>query len=160
MKCRIRKTLMTLLGFGSFAACDGPDMYGCPPVIHAPEYGVPYAEYVFNLEIVDSQINPIEGIRVSIVERGERLVWDSSTEAHEEEYCDTLGVGMSGPDGRMQCLVVAHMGEFDDRHEIACDDVDGPAGGGEYESKSVKVIGAEGQYRLEMQIGMHKKDNQ
>ena len=131
MKSRISKFLMALLGFGAFSSCGGgPDMYGCPP-IHAPEYGCPYAEYNFDVDIVDSENDaPIEGIRVSVIEE------------YSEEYTDTLAVGLTQADGKVQ-LQVGRMPT--DKHTLVADDVDGEANGS-FDSASVIVTTSESDY--------------
>lgn len=129
MKSKILKFLMVALGFGAYTSCDGPDMYGCP--MPAPEYGCPYAEYNFNVDVVDSENDaPIEGIRVSVIEK------------YSEQYTDTLAVGLTQPNGKVR-LQVGRMPT--DKHTLVADDVDGEANGA-FDSASVVVTTSESDY--------------
>lgn len=129
MKSKILKFLMVALGFGTYTSCDGPDMYGCP--MPAPEYGCPYAEYNFDVDVVDSDNDaPIEGIRVSVIEK------------YSEQYTDTLAVGLTQPDGKVR-LQVGRMPT--DKHTLVADDVDGEANGS-FDSASVVVSTSESDY--------------
>ncbi len=123
MKSKILKFLMVTLGFGAYTSCDGPDMYGCP--MPAPEYGCPYAEYLFNAEVKDGETDtPIKGIRVSVIEK------------HSEQFTDTLAVGLTQADGKVR-LQVGRMPT--DKHTLVADDVDGEANGGKYNSTSTVI---------------------
>ena len=129
MKSKILKFLMVALGFGAYTSCDGPDMYGCP--MPAPEYGCPYAEYNFDVDVVDSENDaPIEGIRVSVIEK------------YSEQYTDTLAVGLTQSDGKVR-LQVGRMPT--DKHTLVADDVDGEANGA-FDSASVVVTTSESDY--------------
>lgn len=130
MKSKILKFLMALLGFGAFSSCGGgPDMYGCP--MPAPEYGCPYAEYNFNVDVVNSENDaPIEGIRVSVIEQ------------YNEQFTDTLAVGLTQPDGKVH-LQVGRMPT--DKHTLVADDVDGEANGA-FDSASVVVTTSDSDY--------------
>ena len=47
LKCRILRGMLSVLGFGSMAACTPPDMYGPDPTNVLLMYGPsPYVEYV------------------------------------------------------------------------------------------------------------------
>jgi len=125
MKSKLLKFLMVALGFGAYTSCDGPDMYGCP--MPAPEYGCPYAEYNFDVDIVDSENDaPIEGIRVSVVQR---------YITNELNNVDTLATGLTSAEGKVRL----QYGSFPtNQHELVADDIDG-AENGSYDSASVVV---------------------
>lgn len=124
MKQRIQQILMALLGFAGYTACSSVDMYGCPPP--APEYGCPFAEYVVNAEIKDSETDsPIEGIRVSVVNRYEG-----------SRYVDTLATGLTSANGKA-LLQFSNLPQTS--HEVVADDIDGEANGGDYNSASTTV---------------------
>lgn len=136
MKNRLIQKIFALLGFSAMATgCESIDdiiggqvcMYGCPN-----------ADYVFNAEASDKDSNePIEGIRVAVVERGERQYWDSETGmATYEPYCDTLAVGTTQADGKLQ---LSYNGFPTNKHEVVFDDVDGAENGGNYASAAVVV---------------------
>lgn len=130
MKSKLLKFLMAALGFAGYTACDGPDMYGCPPV-SAPEYGCPYAEYMFDIGVADSENDmPIEGIRVSAIQR------------IDESYTDTLARGTTSAEGKVRL-------EFEafptNKHELVADDIDG-ADNGSYDSASVIITTSQDEY--------------
>lgn len=121
---------MALLGFAGYTACSSTDMYGCPTndqPFPAPEYGCPYAEYIFNAEVKDGETDtPIEGIRVSAVQR---------YLTNELDNIDTLATGLTSADGKVRL----QYGCFPtDQHELVADDIDG-AKNGEYNSISTTV---------------------
>lgn len=133
MKSKLLKFLMALLGFGAFSSCGGgPDMYGCP--MPAPEYGCPYAEYNFDVDVVDSENDaPIEGIRVSVVQR---------YITNELNNVDTLATGLTSAEGKVRL----QYGSFPtNQHELVADDVDGEANGA-FDSASVVVTTSESDY--------------
>jgi putative lipoprotein (rSAM/lipoprotein system) len=146
MKSKIFRLLMVALGFGAYTSCDGPDMYGCP--MPAPEYGCPYAEYNFDVDVVDSENDaPIEGIRVSVIEK------------YSEQHTDTLAVGLTQPNGKVR-LQVGRIPT--DKHTLVADDVDSEANGS-FDSASVVVNTNgdgpwyEGQATEEVTIKLNKK---
>lgn len=152
MKSKLLKFLMVALGFGAYTSCDGPDMYGCP--MPAPEYGCPYAEYNFDVDVIDSENDaPIEGIRVSVIEK------------YSEQFTDTLAVGLTQPNGKVR-LQVGRMPT--DKHTLVADDIDGEENGA-YDSASVIITtpqdgytGGEGWYEgqstEEITIKLNKKN--
>lgn len=101
-------------------------------------YGCPSADYVFNVEVEDLESgDPIEGIRVSAVERGTRERWDSEAgSSYAENYIDTIAVGTTSADGK---LMLQYNYFPVNKHEIVADDIDGEANGGEYNSSSVEL---------------------
>ena len=103
------------LGFKSLTACD-TDIWN-----ETPEYGTPYAEYEVKGRVSDSEGTPISGIKVSMGEEGSL---DS--------------VAVTDADGRFH---VIH-GTFpfrDNTFDIQFTDIDGEAGGGLFEEKTVTV---------------------
>lgn len=137
MKTKLYRLLLALLGFAGFESCDGPDMYGCPP-IPAPEYGCPSATFLFNATAHDQLSDePIKQIRVSVLERGRYSYWDKETGTNQyKEYCDTLAQGYTNAEGNVLLLV---QGTSLTTHEIAFDDIDGEQNGGDYASTNVVV---------------------
>ena len=97
--------LLTLLGFGA-VSCEES---GLGDGGNLNEYGTPYASYRINARVVDSEGNPIGGIKVE----GQ----------HGEEY------GVSDTDGNVNC-------EHRDSSlaNIIFRDVDGLENGGEFEN--------------------------
>lgn len=141
------KTLLSgalvLLGF---SACS-KDEVGETPV----EYGSPSADYRVIGEVSDEEGNPLEGIRV-IVEKYPNMA--------DTVYTDAKGVFQTEN---------IHSGGFY-IHDVAFDDVDGEAGGGEFESVKVPIEDFErkkikegegwynGEYELSTKVQMKKKD--
>ncbi len=136
MKSKLLKFLMVALGFGAYTSCDSPDMYGCPtpPPRPAPEYGCPYAEYNFDVDIVDSENDaPIEGIRVSAVQR---------YITNDLNNVDTLATGLTSAEGKVRL----QFGAFPtDKHELVADDIDGEENGA-YDSASVIITIPQDEY--------------
>ena len=131
MKRSLVSKLLMLLGFTTVATACDPDkfwggqapMYGSP--FPAPEYGCPYAEFIFNAEVKDGETDtPIEGIRVSVVQR------------YDENYTDTLSMGLTAADGKVK---LQFGGYPTNEHEIVADDIDGEANGGDYNSVSTTI---------------------
>lgn len=131
MKSRVLKSLISLLGFGSFVACDySPDMYGCPP-IHAPEYGCPYVEYSVDISVSDEDTQaPIKDIKVSLM--GRQISDDGGS-----DIVDTLAIGQTDTDGKAN-IVGGGPVEYD-RYFLTVEDIDGEANGGLYESEVVAL---------------------
>lgn len=133
MKSKVVKWLLGVLGFSSMAtSCETIE-----DIIRGPVamYGCPSADYVFNVDIVDNESDaPIEGIRVSAIEKIEYQYWDSETGmATYETRTDTLARGITDANGK----VVLNVNSFPrDKHTIAADDVDGTENGN-YTSSSV-----------------------
>lgn len=153
MKNKFVRWILGLLGFSTVAnSCDvvddilgfGTAMYGCPS-----------ADYVFNTEVEDAATEEaIKGIRVSVIERGERQYWDSETGiAYYEPYIDTLASGYTLEDGTVSLSVNSFP---TNEHEIAFDDVDGPANGGEYSSANVNVAVSNEDYKNPGESGWYK----
>ncbi len=136
MKNRFVKWLFGVLGFSSVAtSCETIEVIFRGPAVM---YGCPSADYVFNVEVEDLESgNPIEGARVSAVERGTREMWDGETgTSYPENYIDTLAVGITSAEGK----VTLKYNNFPvNKHEIVADDIDGEANGGEYNSSSVEL---------------------
>lgn len=136
MNCKFVRWILGILGFSTAAtSCEliedvvlAPAMYGCPS-----------ADYVFNVEIEDMEGDtPINGVRVSVVERGQRQYWNSELGIdYYEPYIDTLAVGVTAQDGK---VMLKYNGFPRDKHEIVADDVDGAENGGNYASASVEVL--------------------
>lgn len=145
MKTKVLQKLFALLGFSAVAnSCELIDGIGGGGMVCM--YGCPSAYYVFNAEVSDKDSDePIEGIRVSVLERGQRQYWDSETGmATYEPYCDTLAVEHTGADGK----TTLHIMQFPtENHEVVFDDVDGAENGGEYASAAVKVITEDDDYK-------------
>lgn len=137
MKNRFILKLLGLLGFSTVAtSCELIDDIGGGGMVCM--YGCPSADYVFNVDVADKESNtPIEGIRVSVVDRGVREYWNSETGTTEPKpYCDTLVVGTTGADGK---LLLNYNGFPAYSHELAFDDVDGQENGGLYASASTTI---------------------
>ena len=136
MNSKLIRWILGVLGFSTVAtSCELIEEIGGGGAVCM--YGCPSADYVFNVEVEDVESGaPIEGIRVSAVERGERQYWDSETGiAQYETYTDTLASGLTTADGK----VVLRYGTFPrDEHEIVADDIDGAANG-DYSSTSVEI---------------------
>ncbi len=89
MKVWVKSLIGSLLALLGFQSCEpstifeGPDMYGPGPV----EYGCPTAVFKFKGEASDELGNPIPGIRIAVLPRGE-----------QDEYAerDTLFTGTDG----------------------------------------------------------------
>lgn len=144
--------MLGVLGFSSVAtSCDTiEDIFRGPVAM----YGCPSADYVFNVEVEDLESgDPIEGIRVSAVERGERQYWDSETGmAYYESYTDTLAVGTTSADGK----VMLRYNTFPrNEHEIVADDVDGTENG-DYASAAVGVTIDSDDYKDEGENGWYQ----
>ena len=141
------KTLLSgalvLLGF---SACSKDEVDETPVA-----YGSPSVDYRVIGEVSDEEGNPLEGIRV-IVEKNFRMA--------DTVYTDTKGVFQTEN---------IHSGGFY-IHDVAFDDVDGEAGGGEFESVKVPIEDFErkkikegeglynGEYELSNKVQMKKKD--
>lgn len=134
MNFKFFKWALGVLGFSTVAtSCEVIDDIGRGPVAM---YGCPSADYVFNVEIEDIENGrPIEGIRVSAVERGEREHWDESGNYYTVPYIDTLAVGRTSDIGR---VTLSYNVFPRDKHEIVADDIDG-AENGDYSSTSVEI---------------------
>lgn len=134
MNCKLIRWLLGILGFSTVAtSCEVIDNIGGGGMVCM--YGTPSADYVFNVDIVDSENDtPIEGIRVSALEKIERQYWDSETGmATYETITDTLAVGTTDASGK----VILNVNSFpSDKHTIVADDVDGEANG-KFDSASV-----------------------
>lgn len=134
MNCKLIRWILGILGFSTVAtSCEVIDNIGGGGNIAM--YGCPSADYVFNVDIVDSENdNTIEGIRVSAIEKIERQYWDSETGmATYETITDTLAVGTTDASGK----VVLNVNSFPrDKHTIVADDVDGEANG-KFDSASI-----------------------
>lgn len=134
MNCKLIRWILGILGFSTVAtSCEVIDEIGGGGNLCM--YGCPSADYVFNVDIVDSENDsPIEGIRVSALEKIERQYWDSETGmATYETITDTLAVGTTDANGK----VVLNVNSFPrDKHTIVADDVDGEANG-KFDSASV-----------------------
>lgn len=143
------KTLLSgalvLLGF-SACSKDTVDGGGETPV----EYGSPYANYRVMGEVSDEEGNPLEGIRV-IVQKHPLMADTVYTDAEGVFQTDKIKSG----------LLYAH--------DVAFDDVDGEAGGGEFESAQIPIEDFEskkieegegwynGEYELSTKVQMKKK---
>ena len=159
MKRRANQALMALLGFGAFTACNMKSMYGCPPTPLPPaEYGCPYAEYNFNVDVVDGeQDTPIEGVRVSVINK------------YNEQFTDTLVVAQTDAKGKAMLSIE---GETYSNHTLAIDDIDGEDNGGEYNSTTVTVstdsdnyVGGDGNWNIgtathNVKVALSKKGEQ
>ena len=133
-----------LLGF---SACSKDTVDGEEPLC---EYGSPYANYRVMGEVSDEEGNPLEGIRV-IVEKNSHMA--------DTVYTDTKGV--------FQTENINSVGFY--IHDVAFDDVDGEAGGGEFESAQIPIEDFEskkieegegwynGEYELSTKVQMKKK---
>ncbi len=134
MNCKLIRWILGILGFSTVAtSCELIDEIGGGGMVCM--YGTPSADYVFNVDIVDSENDsPIEGIRVSAIEKIEHQYWDSETGmATYETITDTLAVGTTDANGK----VVLNVNSFpSDKHTIVADDVDGEANG-KFDSASV-----------------------
>ena len=125
MSSKITKTLISLLGFGSFTACgDSPDMYGCPPV-HAPEYGCPWVEYTVDITVSDKESKtPIKDIKVSLMgifEEGDHAV---------------LATSQTDAEGKAS-VIGGSYNEYDPYCFVTVEDIDGEENGGQYDSKVI-----------------------
>lgn len=152
MNSKFVKWLLGVLGFSSVAtSCDVvDDIFG----FGAAMYGCPSADYVFNVEVEDLESgDPIEGIRVSAVERGTRERWDSETgNSYAESYIDTLAVSTTSADGK----VMLRYNTFPrNEHEIVADDVDGTENG-DYASAAVGVTIDSDDYNDEGENGWYQ----
>lgn len=151
MKSRVVKWLLGVLGFSSVVtSCETIE-----DIIRGPVamYGCPSADYVFNVEVEDLESgSPIEGIRVSAIERGEHQYWDSETGiAYYEPYTDTLAVGFTSAEGK---VTLTHNSFPRDKHEIVADDVDGEQNGN-YASAAVEVTFGSKDYKGEGENGWY-----
>ena len=115
------------------------------------EYGSPSVDYRVIGEVSDEEGNPLEGIRV-IVEKNSHMadtVYTDAKGAFQTENINSVGFYI---------------------HDVAFDDVDGEAGGGEFESAKVPIKDFErkkikegegwydGEYELSTKVQMKKKD--
>ena len=114
------------------------------------EYGSPSVDYRVIGEVSDEEGNPLEGIRV-IVEKNSHMadtVYTDAKGAFQTENINSVGFYI---------------------HDVAFDDVDGEAGGGEFESAKVPIKDFErkkikegegwynGEYELSTKVQMKKK---
>lgn len=137
MNFKFFKWALGVLGFSTVAtSCELIDDIGGGGMVCM--YGCPSADYVFNVDVADKESNePIEGIRVSVLNRGVAEYWNSETGTTEPKpYCDTLAVGTTGADGK---LLINYNGFPAASHELAFDDVDGQENGGLYASASTTL---------------------
>ena len=140
MKSRVVKWLLGVLGFSSMTtSCETiEDIFRGPVAM----YGCPSADYVFNVDVVDSENDaPIKGIRVSAIEKREQQYWDSETgRATYDTLIDTLARGVTDANGR----VVLNTNTFPhDKHTIVADDVDGEQNGSFHSSSVVLTTTSE-----------------
>lgn len=137
MNFKFFKWALGVLGFSTVAtSCELIDDIGGGGMVCM--YGCPSADYVFNVDVADKESNaPIEGIRVSVLDRGVREYWNEEMGTTEPKpYCDTLAVGTTGADGK---LLLNYNGFPAYSHELAFDDVDGEENGGLYASASTTL---------------------
>lgn len=151
MKSKVVKWLLGVLGFSSITtSCEVVE-----DIIRGPVamYGCPSADYVFNVEVEDLESgNPIEGIRVSAIERGVRDRWDEAGNIYPEPYIDTLAVGVTSAEGM---VTLSHNSFPRDKHEIVADDVDGEKNG-DYASAAVEVTVDSNDYKDEGENGWYQ----
>lgn len=143
MSSKFTKSLISILGFGSFVACeDSPDMYGCPPV-PAPEYGCPWVEYSVDVTVNDKENkSPIKGIQVSLMGR------------FEEGDHAVLATSQTDAEGKTNVTGGASV-EFD-RYYLSIEDIDGEANGGHYDTKVVSFSHPE-DYNQSVRAELSKK---
>ena len=141
------KTLLSgalvLLGF---SACSKDEVDETPVA-----YGSPSADYRVIGEVSDEEGNPLEGIRVIV-----------------EKYPNMADTVYTDAKGAFQTENINSVGFY--IHDVAFDDVDGEAGGGEFESVKVPIEDFErkkikegegwynGEYELSTKVQMKKKD--
>lgn len=134
MKAKTTAKLLALLGFSTAAnSCEALSEIGGGGGLVM--YGSPSASYEFNIEVKDvNDGKPIEGIRVSLLERG---YYHNSATQEREEVIDTLAKGLTNAQGK---VVLKHGGHpiFYDKAEFAAEDVDGSENG-EYNSNNVEI---------------------
>lgn len=126
MKVWVKSLIGSLLALLGFQSCDpsttfdGPNMYGPGPV----EYGCPTAVFKFKGEASDEHGNPIQGIRIAVLPRGE-----------QDEYAerDTL---FTGTDGKVD-TVLTYTWPDSESIVVKFEDVDG-AGNGSFKAKELK----------------------
>lgn len=126
MKVWVKSLIGSLLALLGFQSCDpstifdGPNMYGPGPA----EYGCPTAVFKFKGEASDELGNPIPGIRIAVLPRGE-----------EYEYAerDTL---FTGTDGKVDTVLTYN---WPDSESIVVkfEDVDGDENGS-FKAKELK----------------------
>jgi putative lipoprotein (rSAM/lipoprotein system) len=141
------KTLLSgalvLLGF---SACSKDEVDETPVA-----YGSPSVDYRVIGEVSDEEGNPLEGIRVIV-----------------EKYPSMADTVYTDAKGAFQTENINSVGFY--IHDVAFDDVDGEAGGGEFESVKVPIEDFErkkikegegwynGEYELSTKVQMKKKD--
>ncbi len=152
MNCKFIRWILGVLGFTTVAAsCEVIDEIGGGGQVCM--YGCPSADYVFDVDVVDSENDtPIEGIRVSAIEKVEHQYWDSETGmATYDTVTDTLAVGTTDASGK----VVLNINSFpSDKHTIVADDVDGDANG-KFDSASVVLTTNSDDYKEPGEYGWY-----
>lgn len=133
METKTKAQLLALLGFSAAAtSCEALNGLGGGGGLCM--YGTPSASYQFNIDVKDlTTEEPVEGIRVSLIERHTQL--DHTTQ-EKVEYVDTLATELTDANGR---AILKHGGMplHYNKAEIAADDVDGSANG-DYNSTNVE----------------------
>lgn len=134
MKAKTTAKLLALLGFSTAAnSCEALSEIGGGGGLCM--YGSPSASYEFNIDVEDvNDGKPIEGIRVSLLERG---YYHNSTTQEREETVDTLARGLTNVQGKVVLKYGGSPINYD-KAEFAADDIDGSENG-EYNSNNVEI---------------------
>lgn len=115
---RVIAALLAALGF---TACDS--IGGDEPV----EYGTPNATFHFVGQVTDKDGKPIPGIKVTVSYDGQRLY----------KHVGIKDSTMTDAEGRYQTETFSNFSA--DRHQVAFEDVDGAANGGEFLPDTVRA---------------------
>ena len=133
MKVWVKSLIGSLLALLGFRSCDPatiieqPDMYGPGPDIFGPvEYGCPTAAFKFLGEAVNEKGEPVPGIRIRVLPRGENDSWD----------IDTL---YTGADGKAEKILKYDFPDTKDMKAVF-EDVDGSENGSYHDRE---LFGAE-----------------
>lgn len=113
--------LLSLLGYG--CSFDEPEEYGAPVY----EYGVPYADYTVKGTATDEAGNPIQGIKTAL-----KTIPEAAP-----EYA--MGIDSTNTDaaGKFELQTRGFWGLRD--LKLVAEDVDGEAGGGAFQSDTIRV---------------------
>lgn len=115
--------LLAILGLGSISSCgetNNADDVVC-------EYGCPHAEYKINARVVDSEGNPIKGIKASVSEDPDFM--------YENLNLITTETNDQGELNESEFTAITYY----DHLIMRVEDVDGEENGGEFESKDLEL---------------------